>query len=1288
MCFLRNCRYFMAGFVISVIIMGIAAVTGIKVQAGSKIKNPIPTLYENDEDTFISEQDYAVQKFAYGRTSMGTLTLSGAIDQQTKYKEWNTYLADNTVSIGYQYNGAYQSGIDEEWHISSTGAKTIGNLSLSSKIKMGAVVIEQSADGENWENIVETENFFADNPEDSEELYSVSATDLKRGTYFRVMVAYQMTRKTGEKQRIPGWMPLIDKDTLAKPVYETIYCLEQYEFFLYYNGNPIILRDITSRAEIHSATVQSGFTISKDGWQEDVTVSANGRTVAVGDFDSFYEPGEYQIETITRLGKKISTNIQVTDGLKMTDVSPEVYVTGGGDNYEKGELETKSTPAHIRKYTTLRIGQIGSDDIEISKNSDDIPVYGITGNGVSLYLNLSGDKVLSTNGWEIVPDGWGKKSKQTIKGARTGKVLSGALIVQTSKTGKADDWKNVDKEKYADGLTTTDYSANWRDKKDVCIYTPSGEDVKNGIYIRVIYAYKAQKKGNKTSYRSYELYEFYLCNSELGSVSFHNLTVEGQIDELYQDEDENTVEAYRQAETLTSGSETVTGFELDTDLNPTATYEIFRNGKQVAVSSDNQYRDSGRYDVYLKSPAGNERNVRIYVDPQSNDEALRTYFGDSFLSGKRIYSTGSYPVYEGDRTSYHIAAVGEGYLPVSGQITNNSTGDSINISATREEKRGKLSIPGEYTCVFRTNDAGDDAAQSGDSRVFTFHFSIIAEGSAPGPVINQKNLTDYSHSSISDAYPVYYGLTYQSALKGRITLAFSSEESAIEYAYNYEKGTVEKQDDGTYRYTGSLQSQKESYDSVWNLTDDISAFAEKEVQRDYFDMSDEFTYRTLDEDTLKGTANLRTLELENSVIVFANEEEKSKLTAHKRWSLLSPKPYSYVKNPGGSETVQKNNLLNFQFIRDLYGIDSDKVLITDSTGKTFHIEYNKNVGEQLQDAGCSTGVVMIKESTKYGDTASYEAAFINPGDNTAAITVSYCKGEEKESRTFTQADDGTVLKADAFLIREVNDKLDPYDLVLVKKDGQVLASGAADEVMKTAWTNPGQYSIKVVNCLGYSYTVNVIIDERTCTKVMFSGEGCDSIQDMPVQYGQENILLPTIERTGYSLVGYEDTNGNRYSDRISKVDFKKPLVLTPQWDTEKCTVAIRNMQGNILLSTQLDYGSVYRLPDAIDGVEAENIQWSRDGVLISADTITVDDSKITLTISKSNESDKNAPEENDSSENQKSGNALPVVIFLVLSGALIYIGRKVRKRHSAECKPVGLNEDWSENISDADKSNV
>ena len=190
------------------------------------------------------------------------------------------------------------------------------------------------------------------------------------------------------------------------------------------------------------------------------------------------------------------------------------------------------------------------------------------------------------------------------------------------------------------------------------------------------------------------------------------------------------------------------------------------------------------------------------------------------------------------------------------------------------------------------------------------------------------------------------------------------------------------------------------------------------------------------------------------------------------------------------------------------------------------------------------------------------------------------------------------------------------------------------------------------------------------------------------QYGQENILLPAIERTGYSLVGYEDTNGNRYSDRISKVDFKKPLVLTPQWDTEKCTVAIRDMQGNILLSTQLDYGSVYRLPDAIDGVEAENIQWSRDGVLISADTITVDDSKITLTISKLNESDKNAPKENDSSENQKSGNALPVVIFLVLSGALIYIGRKVRKRHSAECKPVGLNEDWSENISDADKSNV
>ena len=81
-------------------------------------------------------------------------------------------------------------------------------------------------------------------------------------------------------------------------------------------------------------------------------------------------------------------------------------------------------------------------------------------------------------------------------------------------------------------------------------------------------------------------------------------------------------------------------------------------------------------------------------------------------------------------------------------------------------------------------------------------------GGAPGPVINRKKLEKYSRTNVSDSYPMYYGLTYKSASSGTITQVFSSEEAAKEYARNYEKGMVEPQNDGSFRYNGSFNMQQ------------------------------------------------------------------------------------------------------------------------------------------------------------------------------------------------------------------------------------------------------------------------------------------------------------------------------------------------------------------------------------------------------------------------------------------------------------------------------------------------
>jgi len=67
-------------------------------------------------------------------------------------------------------------------------------------------------------------------------------------------------------------------------------------------------------------------------------------------------------------------------------------------------------------------------------------------------------------------------------------VGTGALIVQKSTNGT--DWENVDLSKYGKGLYTTDYFNNYAEKGDVFIYSPKGEEILKGVYLRVYYAYQ------------------------------------------------------------------------------------------------------------------------------------------------------------------------------------------------------------------------------------------------------------------------------------------------------------------------------------------------------------------------------------------------------------------------------------------------------------------------------------------------------------------------------------------------------------------------------------------------------------------------------------------------------------------------------------------------------------------------------------------------------------------------------------------------------------------------------
>ena len=587
-----------------------------------------------------------------------------------------------------------------------------------------------------------------------------------------------------------------------------------------------------------------------------------------------------------------------------------------------------------------------------------------------------------------------------------------------------------------------------------------------------------------------------------------------------------------------------------------------------------------------------------------------------------------------------------------------------------------LDTPGHYVATFSTKPQGDGNELPGDYRVFTFQFDIIAEGSAPGPVVNQQNLSKYAMTTTADSYPMYYGLIYHSAAAGNIKIAFATKEAAVDYAYNYEKGTVEIQEDGSFRYTGSfVLTDKVKYNSAWDLTDAMYYFAEQAVQVLYFDMADPYTYRTLTETVINETRNLRTLELKDTVTIFG-DGERDLLCANQSLPIISPKPYAYL-NPGINGKTDMG-YSDFEFIKDKYGCDSASVVIIDSKGKEYSIVYNTGVGQQLRDAGCPSGVVTIREQTIYGDETTYQAVFIADGENTATITLSYYSDGAQKTVEYTQADDGAAITVDAFEIGGIVDLLDPFTLVTIS-DASNSYQYVADQMATGAWTAPGDYEITVINRLGFGYSVNITVTDSGYSALMFTGEGTESTKAIVTQYGDEHISLPVLQRYGYNLVGYQTESGQIYTDEISKILFKGTMVLEAIWEAKQCSIHFQDASGNTLTdSVIVDFGSQYELPILNLDSEINFLGWTVNGEPIDTTTLTIDEEgEIVLIASLSK------PIDSDEEPNEANGG---ITLWLVVGLAAIIVFASIVVLKSKKKKSHNEVVDMDEHFSGGDEN--
>lgn len=1249
--------------IVCVLMVILTSPVTMHVQANGNVFRPSAYYYE-DKTSFATTNAEIVREGSpsYGK-AVGEIKISGAnLNDGYNKAGYQAYTAEGETSFTYSFDvSGHQTDNLENWNLKKSDKKSIGDIKLAKQVASGAILVQKSYDASNWENAQDPiYDIFAENKNKLDVFFRPAFSDIQKGVYYRVLVAYEMRKKIGTK---PGWWP-----GTKDPVYDDRYIVEAYYFYMTYSDNPIMIFDINKRITVaYGSTIANGFYVDTRGTVTSISIKKdNGKSKTISKFDSFFSPGNYQITVVSPVGESFSASILIEDGITTQTLTAAKY-----ENEEKDGYSMDNAKSSIGNITSLKIGQKSGTSIKVStKNS--ISAYGLTGDNPCLYLKVAAKEEIAGLGWEIVEDDWGMTDKQTIGDAWTGKIATGVILVQRSITGLR--WTNIEDGKYAKGLYTTDFYTHYGGKGDVLVYTPDGEDILDGVYLRILYAYELKEINGKNKKRCVEEYVLYLCNNELGAVTFHNLTAAGKIETICGTDNEIEVDMYRSAETMNSGAVTTTGFTIDNSNNPTVTYTVRRNGVEVKNQNKTEFTETGKYDIQLTSAVGSTQSFTLYVDRMSPDETIQKYFGQGFIEGKRIYDeTSQVPVFEGGETYYHFESISNYFLPLYGTVTNLSTGSITTIAASRASRKVELVEPGTYEVVLYNNPTCATQTPSGDNKVITFHFCVIPQGTAPGPQINKANLENQMRTNASGIYPKYYGLTYTSAAKGYITRAYASREDAIEAAKAYESGTVEVLNDGTYRYTGAFRvKQKDKYESNWELMDAVNYFAELAVEELYFDMSDPSTYATLRDSLLDETSNPRMLELSRSVVIFA-DDQRDKLTKIDALPILNALPYEYVKK--GLSSSPDSGHSSFKFFRDEYGCDSDSVTISSSDGKQMIVTYGEDVDSQLKNAGFKTGILTITEQTVYGDQATYEAVYYANNDIMARIEL-VCHDETgTHSIKVSQENEGTSITTEAFSIISITDELDPYDLISIKEPSGRLTRYVADQIGDFMWTDVGEYEISVINRIGNKFSFKIEIDGSRYAALSFEGIGTEGFESLLLNIGDENVELPRPERYGYEFAGYLDDNGTLYGPIIDKVSFGGSKILSPTWNLKKVKVRFEDENGNEIHSQEVNFGSILNLtqyqPQLPNGKVFNG--WIYRGSLVSDKTITIiDDTEMVFAASVSTVQTELVKRQNVKDEMvvDETKNKVNPIIFIVGLIVIAFIGicayclaQKRKKQH-------------------------
>ncbi|MCL2599077.1 MAG: hypothetical protein FWD76_04115, partial [Firmicutes bacterium] len=729
-----------------------------------------------------------------------------------------------------------------------------------------------------------------------------------------------------------------------------------------------------------------------------------------------------------------------------------------------------------------------------------------------------------------------------------------------------------------DGFVVYCYNQNNRDRS--IVYTPAGEDLKSGVYLRFLFAYELKKgSGNNEQFVNVvEQTVVYLANNS-GLILFQNLylnTVTEEPSLPWEVGDEQMSEVIAKAGNISHGHASNHGFKVNFNGNQTYWVGYTKdNASTVHIVQDGMvFREKGRYNFIITTRLGITYRRCIYINDASLENTMQRYFPSGFVTPESHRLLGmeyAFPVFKAGETAYATGKVDTSqYSPLTGKLmkytgtdlvtgpeslwpsdkpnprlypgTNSQerplyeTINTLNEYGVWTNPQKTIKEPGEYIAEFATSAdwfAADGVSLDGvgkfDGDVYHIVFRFVVSEDSGAPSVNQDLLQ--SNTGIGDYKAKYFATSLPSAGVGKVIFANPTYNDAYAVAYQY------------YR---SFMTDMEAIDQA----------CRDSITNQYFDASNPDSYLTVADEV----PNILDIAYTQDVIVFSDA-----MTAYCTaigTPYLNDKAYNYLDKEG--QITTGSNPVQFISVADY---ESASITLTDVTegrehGKEYKdVPYNTSVQAFLESRNALSGAYQITEQNKYGGesgTTVYTANYIRPGDNTTQLTVDRQLNGVVTTHTMGQAQAGQRLVANAVILQNANNDLDAYGLVKVIKNGEEDKARLyqLDEVQGIQLDTEGQYTVCCVDRLGNTTEFGVAIynANRTYTLTLLDGDTTLSTQ---TYFGGQTLHLPTLPSTDDLLEfgGWQDAKGAIYQGTIA-FDFDQDTTLTALWLCKKTHITV------------------------------------------------------------------------------------------------------------------------------------